>query len=319
MKRRVYKTGKSCGCGLNESKIQTITGLAENRSGEVPERDSRGGCPTEDMGFLRWVGSGWWMAVIAIMSLLLSIGCGKSTTQSGKEGQTSAAPNPLVPLTNMVQIHAGSFVRGKFTVTVSRDFWLGKYEVTQGEFSGLMGKNPSHFQEGCTNCPVEKISNFDAMAYCAELTKRERQAGRLPDGYEYRLPTEAEWEYACRAGTTNRYSFGDETSVADQYAWTAENSEGKPHPVGQKKPNPWGLYDIHGNVWEWCLDYFEGYPLNDVTDPTGPGPTKFKVFRGGSWNHDIEMARSGNRFMMAPANGIFFVGFRVALSQTAGQ
>ena len=213
----------------------------------------------------------------------------------------------------MVLIKAGSFLRLKYPVTLTRDFWLGKYEVTQGEYEAVTGKNPSHFK-GDTNRPVEKVSYVDALTYCSTVTKRERDARRLPLDYAYRLPTEAEWEYACRAGTTNLYSFGDSVTNADQYAWTLENSDSITHPVGQKHANPWGLYDIHGNVWEWCSDWFGEYPATEISDPLGPKQGKFKVFRGGSWNHAIELARSRNRFMMAPTNGIYFVGFRIALS-----
>ncbi len=226
-----------------------------------------------------------------------------------------AVKTELVPATNMVLIKAGTFFRIKNLVTVSRDFWIGKYEVTQGEYAAMMGKNPSHFA-GNPAWPVEKVSHLDASAYCSNLTQREFQAGRLPAGYEYRLPSEAEWEYACRAGTTNFYSFGQTPQEAGQYAWTSENSEGKPHPVGQKRPNPWGLYDMHGNVWEWCSDWYTNYPAADLTDPSGPPSGKFKVFRGGGWNNEIQFARSANRFMMSPSNGIHFVGFRVALGST---
>ena len=179
-----------------------------------------------------------------------------------------------------------------------------------------MGKNPSHFP-GDTNRPVEKVSYFDAVSYCSALTGREREAGRLPPGYAYRLPSEGEWEYACRAGTTNLFSFGDTVVEADQYAWALDNSDATTHPVGQKRANPWGLYDMHGNVWEWCNDWFAAYPPTEATDPAGPAEGKYKVFRGGGWNHAIEFARSSSRFMMSPSNGIYFVGFRIALGQTA--
>jgi formylglycine-generating enzyme required for sulfatase activity len=215
----------------------------------------------------------------------------------------------------MVAIKAGSFLRQKHLVTVSHDFWLGKYEVTQAEYAGLIGKNPSQFTNELSR-PVEKVNYFEAAVYCMEVTKRERDAGRLPPNYEYRLPSEAEWEYACRAGTTNFFSFGDAAEVqADQYAWTTENSAGTTHPVGQKHPNPWGLHDIHGNVWEWVRDWYGNYPDADVQDPTGPPQGKFKVFRGGGWNNDVDFARSANRFGMEPTKGIHFVGFRIALSQ----
>jgi formylglycine-generating enzyme required for sulfatase activity len=220
-----------------------------------------------------------------------------------------------MPLTNMVLIKAGSFLRQTNLVTLTRDFWLGKYEVTQGEYETLMGRNPSHFP-GNTNRPVEKVSQVQAAAYCSALTKREMALGRLPPEYAYRLPTEAEWEYACRAGTTNLFSFGDATTEGDQYAWTLENSDATTHPVGLKRPNPWGLHDIHGNVWEWCADWFALYPPNDVVDPVGPPSSKFKVFRGGGWNNGVDFARSSSRFMMGASNGIHFVGFRVALGRT---
>jgi formylglycine-generating enzyme required for sulfatase activity len=217
----------------------------------------------------------------------------------------------------MVLIKAGTFQRIKYPVTLSRDFWLGKYEVTQAEYAAVMGRNPSHFP-GDPHRPVEKISHLDAAAYCLTLTQREREAGRLPPDYAYRLPTEAEWEYACRAGTTNLFNFGDAEGEAAQYAWTLENSDGATHPVGLKRPNPWGLYDMHGNVWEWCSDWFAPYAPGPLMDPVGPSESKYKVFRGGGWNHAAEFARCANRFMMPPSNGIYFVGLRVALSQTPG-
>lgn len=253
-----------------------------------------------------------------IILLIFVLGCSReSGNQTSAENSSN---NPvhiekkveILPLTNMVFIKAGSFVRLKHTITVSKDFWLGKYEVTQAEYVALMGKNPSHFMED-TNAPVEKLSYNDAAAYCEALTKREREVGRLSLNYEYRLPTEAEWEYACRAGTTNFFSFGNSETNAGEYAWTWENSEEHTHPVGQKKPNPWGLYDMHGNVWEWCQDWFAPYPTNNLVDPVGPREGKVKVFRGGGWNNEAKFARSSNRFMMAPASGIYFVGFRVAL------
>ncbi|HEY6225738.1 MAG TPA: formylglycine-generating enzyme family protein [Verrucomicrobiae bacterium] len=211
----------------------------------------------------------------------------------------------------MVLIKAGSFMRGRYLVTLTHDFWLNKYEVTQGEYAALMGNNPS-YAEGDTNRPVEKVKFPEAEAYCAALTKRESAAGRLQPGQVYRLPTEAEWEYACRAGGTNQYSFGD-VAKADDYAWILDNSEGAPHPVGQKKPNPWGLYDMHGNVWEWCNDWFAPFPTNNVVDPVGPPSSKFRVFKGGSWNHNIEFARASSRFMMETNGAVHFVGFRIAL------
>jgi len=140
-------------------------------------------------------------------------------------------------------------------VTISRGFWMGKYEVTQGEYLEVMGSNPSRFT-GDTNRPVETVTWYDATNYCGQLTQRERAAGRIAANSLYRLPTEAEWDYACRAGTSTRSSFGDDLGYTNltNYAWYRENRGLTTHPVGQKLPNPWGLYDMHGNVWEWCQD-----------------------------------------------------------------
>lgn len=214
----------------------------------------------------------------------------------------------------MVPIAAGSFTRLNQRVTLTHGFWLGRYEVTQAEYAALTGTNPSHFT-GDNKRPVEKVSQAEAAAYCAALTRREQQAGHLPSSYVYRLPTEAEWEYACRAGSTNRFSFGDREEDATAYAWTQENSEMTPHPVGLKQPNAWGLYDMHGNVWEWCSDWYADYSGTEATDPVGPAAGQFKVFRGGGWNNEIKFARCSNRFMMEPTRGIHFVGFRLALGR----
>ncbi len=215
----------------------------------------------------------------------------------------------------MVLIKAGSYQRLNQRVTLYPDFWIGKYEVTQGEYSALTGKNPSHFS-GNPNSPVEKVTHLDASNFCVALTLREREAGHLPNSYEYRLPSEAEWEFACRAGSTNAFSFGEDPKDADAYAWTEENSNGSTHPVGLKLPNAWGLYDMHGNIWEWCRDGFADYPTQAATNPVAPAVGKFRVFRGGGWNQQAKFARCASRFMMSPSNGISFVGFRLALTVT---
>ena len=256
------------------------------------------------------------LAAIALAAAVVLTGCRDAGRGGGGAGGGAAgvpATSVLVPLTNMVPIRAGTFMRVKFPVTLTRDFWIGRYEVTQGEFTAVTGKNPSHFT-GDSNRPVEKVSFIDASNYCAVVTQRERAAGRLPADHEYRLPYEAEWEYACRAGSTNLFNFGDDVAMADLYAWIGENSDGQTHPVGQKRPNAWGLYDTHGNVWEWCLDWFEPYPAMALVDPVGPATNKFKLFKGGGWDKDAPFARASSRFMMTPASGIHFVGFRMALA-----
>lgn len=257
-----------------------------------------------------------WLPAGLLGALLTIAGCKEQPRSTG--AATPAVPElRLLPITNMIPVKAGSFVRIRQPVTLTGDYWLGKYEVTQAEYTGLMGRNPSHFT-GDSNRPVEKLSQMDAQAYCARLTAREHDAGHLPAGLQYRLPTEAEWEYACRAGTTNRFSFGDDPKAAERFAWTLENSESMSHPVGAKEPNAWGFHDMHGNVWEWCLDWFGPFPETAATNPAGPASGKFKVFRGGGWNQELEFARSGNRFMMSPSNGIYFVGFRVAIGPPVG-
>lgn len=254
------------------------------------------------------------ISVLLLSGLFLSAGCGQRSR--GEAGATP--PVTYTPVTNMILVKAGSFTRMNHQVVLSRDYWLGKYEVTQGEFAALMGRNPSQFT-GDSNRPVEKVSFMDATAYCAHLTRRQREAGNLPPGYEYRLPTEAEWEYACRAGAVTQFSFGDDPATAADHAWTEENSEGTTHPVGRKLPNAWGFHDLHGNVWEWCQDWFAEYPTSAEVDPVGPPTGKFKVFRGGSWNHAAKFARITSRFMMAPSNGIHFAGFRVTLGPALTQ
>ena len=150
------------------------------------------------------------------------------------------------------------------------------------------------------------------MEYCRKLTERERVAGRLPDGYAYTLPTEAQWEYACRAGTTGAYA-GD----LDAMGWYDSNSNKTTQAVGQKRANGWGLYDMHGNLWEWCLDWWEYYSSGSVTDPDGPNSGTFRVYRGGSWGDTAQGARSANRDWGAPDFRVTNLGFRLALAPSS--
>jgi len=200
-------------------------------------------------------------------------------------------------------------------VTLTKGFWMGKYEVTQAEYLAVMEGNPSSFT-GNLNRPVEHVTWYEATNYCAALTAQERSAGRLPAGWAYRLPTEAEWEYAARAGTTTRFSYGDDPGYAQlaNYAWYWDNSGFQTHPVGQKQPNPWGLNDMYGNVWEWCWDRFGTYPGGSVTDPTGSGSGSDRVLRGGGWGNVGQYCRSADRSRSTPdyrSNGI---GFRAVLT-----
>ncbi|MFM7738591.1 MAG: formylglycine-generating enzyme family protein, partial [Planctomycetota bacterium] len=181
-------------------------------------------------------------------------------------------------------------------VTLTKDFFLGVTEVTQAQYQKVMGENPSYFQGGkvqgdSSNHPVEKVLWEDAVEFCKKLSDlpEEKGAGRV-----YRLPTEAEWEYACRAGTKSAYSFGDKRDSLDDYAWHYKKVDDKTHPVGQKKPNAWGLYDMHGNVWEFCSDRYGDYPKSAVSDPVGTGKGSNRVDRGGSWYFGAASCRSAN-------------------------
>lgn len=199
-------------------------------------------------------------------------------------------------------------------VTISRGYWMGKYEVTQGEYLAVMGINPSHYT-GDTNLPVEMVSWYDATNYCWTLTQRERAAGRIGTTSVYRLPTEAEWEYACRAWTSTRFSFGDDAANLTNYAWDVDNSDDTTHPVGQKLPNPWGLYDMHGNVWEWCQDRWSLYlPGGTAIDPQGPASSEHCVIRGGAFHFDYSYCRSPHRENVRPETFLTDLGFRVVLA-----
>ena len=202
-------------------------------------------------------------------------------------------------------------------MTLTRGFFMGRYEVTQGEYLSVIGSNPSAFT-GDTNRPVEMVIWSDATNYCEQLTVRELAAGRLPVGWAYRLPTEAEWEYACRAGSTNRFSYGDDpdyTHLAN-YAWHYAN-RGETHTVGGKLPNRWGLYDMSGNVWEWCSDLHGIYPGGSVTDPAGPVSSSLRIVRGGSYGDYGYNCRSAGRQGYHPSTMFPSFGFRVVLA--AGQ
>ncbi len=234
---------------------------------------------------------------------------------------------------NMVWIAPGTFTMGspsnekdrhswqegpQTKVTISRGFGMSKYEVTQAQYKAVMGTNPSRFKGD--NKPVETVSWDDAVAYCAKLTGKEKAAGRLPGGYEYRLPTEAEWEYACRAGTTTAFSFGDDYSQLVEYAGYGKGPLEETYPVGQKKPNGWGLYDMHGNVMEWCQDRYghhgDGYPGGSVTDPRGPAMGSYRVVRSGNYYTRAWECRSAHRDAYGPNQASSSLGFRPVLAPT---
>jgi formylglycine-generating enzyme required for sulfatase activity len=203
-------------------------------------------------------------------------------------------------------------------VTLSRGFWLGKFEVTQAQYQQLMATNPSCFV-GLPSQPVEEVSWDEAVEFCARLTAFESQAGRLPAGYAYRLPTEAEWEYAARAGSQTRFNWGDDPGYQqlNAYAWVLTDSGFTTRAVGQKPPNAWGLYDMIGNVAEWCADWYGDYPGGEATDPTGPPTGEDRVIRGGSYIDPGQYCRPAFRLIDWTADRFQNVGFRVALSPVA--
>ena len=234
--------------------------------------------------------------------------------------RTVADPKPAGP-SGFVWIPPGTFVMGspeseegryadevQHTVTLTQGFWMSDHEVTQSEYQAVMGNNPSVFK-GDLNRPVETVSWDEAVLYCQKLTERERAAGRITAQQAYRLPTEAEWEYAARAGTT-----GARYGELDTIAWWNGNAGNQTHPVKQKAPNAWGLYDMLGNVWEWCSDWSGEYPTGSVTDPTGPNSGSVRVIRGGSWDVGAGRARSAGRDRGVPGSRFSDLGFRPALS-----
>ena len=196
----------------------------------------------------------------------------------------------------------------KHEVTLTKPFMLGMYEVTQFQYEQVMGKNPSTFKR--SNNPVEHVSWANAVEFCRKLSElpAEKAAGRV-----YRLPTEAEWEYACRAGTTTEYSFGNRPALF-AHAWFDGNSKDTTHPVGGKNRNAWGLYDMHGNVSEWCQDWYGDYRSGTGVDPTGAAPGSYRVIRGGSYRDPAELYQSAYRYWFTPSARFYFLGFRVCLS-----
>ena len=187
-------------------------------------------------------------------------------------------------------------------ITISKPFYLGTYEVTQWQWQAIMGNNPSRFKYD-PNLPVENVSWDDVQEFLRRLNARE-------SGPPYRLPTEAEWEYAARAGMTTAYSFGNLHQLGE-YAWYEDNAGRTTHPVGQRKPNAWGLYDVHGNVWEWVQDWYGPYTAGAAVDPAGPSSGSARVHRGGSWNSTARVCRSANRNYGVPGMRYDDLGFRL--------
>jgi formylglycine-generating enzyme required for sulfatase activity len=214
----------------------------------------------------------------------------------------------------LVEIKPGVFMMGdgdrgpQHEVTISKAFWLGQTEVTQAQWLAVMGT--SHMSRragdmGDLDHPVAAVTWIDAQEFCRRLSEK--------TGMTFRLPTEAEWEYACRAGTTTAYSFGDDPSLLGEYAWFRDNADGRPQPVASKKPNAWGLYDMHGNVQELCADWRCDYPSGAVTDPQGPRNGRWRVLRGGQMDSSPDRCRAAVR-SDSQMQGFEFEGLRVAIT-----
>ena len=246
------------------------------------------------------------------------------TTSGLSASSAGAGQNEIVNTigARMVRIGPGSLMRGSTTgpgderpvhrVNLTKGFYIGVTEVTQEQWESVMPENPSRFKGAAR--PVENVVVADCVEFCKLLTQKERAEGKLPEGAEYRLPTEAEWEYACRAGSEAKYGFGDsDTDLAD-YAWFSKNSV-RTQPVGKKKANAWGLFDMHGNVWEWCSDWKGSYTADEAEDPTGApaGPSYgHRVFRGGSWGSTAAHCRSAARNGCGTSNSrLSGLGFRL--------
>jgi len=265
------------------------------------------------------------VGLAAVMGL---IACGEKVHQeqtrkeTAREEQVQSGPAGM----RFVLIPPGEFMMGspgrggtmfgdevQHRVRLTNGFWLQTTEVTQGQWQKVMGYNLAYFMKG-DNYPVESVSWNEVQYFLKKLNA-------MDPGKNYRLPTEAEWEYACRAGTTDE-QYGE----LDAIAWYEGNSDGQTHPVGRKQPNAWGLYDMLGNVWEWCQDRYDGYPAGAVTDPTGPttgsgrvyrvGPTKSsnRVYRGGGWRLNAWYCRAADRGSNLPDFRSYALGFRLARS-----
>ncbi|MFA4987001.1 MAG: formylglycine-generating enzyme family protein [Candidatus Brocadiia bacterium] len=273
--------------------------------------------------------------LVAIVALALSAGLCACSLHPGESTpvQIELISNPPFPL---IRMEPGSFLMGSDTggpgekpvhrVTIGHAFYMGATEVTQAQYKAVMNANPS--QHKGDDLPVEFVSHGDARNFCRELTDSELAAGRLPSGLVYRLPTEAEWEYACRAGSASDYCFGDDVRLSGDYAWFEGNAGDAPHAVGTKKPNSWGLYDMYGNVSEWCEDTYEpdgrqswrearaiaDKRVSPTTDWNYLMTLDLQSVRGGDWSCTAKACRSASRGRQHTSTGWAYpsgVGLRV--------
>ena len=252
--------------------------------------------------------------ILGIAMVLGLVGALTVMAQEVKPGKVDVVDFGEGVKLEMVLVTAGKFVMGspkseedrrdnekQHEVTLTKPFYMGKYEVTQEQYEAVMGKNPSETDKG-PKLPVTRVSWEDCQEFIKKLNAKTNGG--------YRLPTEAEWEYSCRAGTTTAYSFGDKITPKDANIFDSKIF--KPVAVGSYKPNAFGLYDMHGNVNEWCEDWHGDYPAGAVTDPKGPATGKYRVLRVGSFDLLVSKARSSNRSDVTPTSRDSCIGFRLA-------
>ena len=261
------------------------------------------------------------LAIITHISLAAT--SSQPTTASSSGPVSQPAKELTLDLGNkvtmkLVLIPAGKFMMGspkdekdrydnegpQHEVAISKPFYMSIYTVTQTQYEQVMGKNPSNDKD--IQNPVNTVSWDDAVEFCKKLSQK--------TGKTVRLSTEAEWEYACRAGSKTRFYYGDDDSKLDDYAWYSENSSKTKHAVGQKKPNDWGLYDMHGNIFQWCSDWYaNSYTDTQENDPSGPIKGKTRVLRGGCWGYPPRLCRSAFRNGVVPSILSGSIGFRVVV------
>jgi len=279
----------------------------------------------------------WFLCAVIMACLVLAAGCGTVAAVPGPARQLTLDLGGGVAM-KLLLIRPGEFMMGspnsepardpdegpQHWVRITRPFYMGVTEVTNAQYdqfvkeSGYDGSGDadsdymrhhrdwSQYASPAADYPVVCVSWNNAQAFCRWLAQESSMT--------VRLPTQAEWEYACRAGTQTRFSFADTDAQLGDYAWYIGNSNNQTRPVGQKKPNAWGLHDMHGNVWEWCQDWYGSYPTGAVDDPTGPTNGEYPVGRGGSWNNDPRYCRSANRRRRNPTLSSYCNGFRVVAS-----
>jgi formylglycine-generating enzyme required for sulfatase activity len=277
--------------------------------------------------------------IAAALTAGMSVACGASISTNADPATIAPLrrqPASLIASATFAKIPAGSFQMGSpsnesgrydnevlHRVTISHRFEMGETDVTQLQWFLVMGYNPSHFKSPqycqgdfisvngtdlCPNNPVEQVSWDDAQVFILTLNQHE-------DGYTYRLPTEAEWEYAARAGSQTAYNFGDDAARLDASAWYSNNSGSQTRAVGGKIANAFGLYDMAGNVWQWVQDYYGDYSHSQVADPAGPRSGALRVFRGGDWSRVAQFCRPAFRLFAGAGARFSILGFRLVRTQ----